>query len=88
MIGGVLLTLGALVAAGGALPAADTAEPAPTMARAADAFLATLDSAKRARAASPSTPRSASTGTSCRKDREGVRSSRCPPRSGRRRSRS
>jgi hypothetical protein len=48
-----LLAFGALAVAGGALPAAETPEPAPAMAKAADAFLATLDSAKRARASLP-----------------------------------
>jgi hypothetical protein len=72
MIGGVLLTLGALVAAGGALPAADTAEPAPTMAKAADAFLATLDSAKRAKASLPFNSEERLNWHFVPKDREGV----------------
>ena len=72
MIRSVLLTLGALVAAGGALPAADTPEPAPTMAKAADAFLATLDSAKRARASLPFNSEERLNWHFVPKDREGV----------------
>ncbi len=53
MIRSVLLTLGALASAGTALPAAEAPEPAPTMAKAANAFLAALDSAKRAKASLP-----------------------------------
>jgi hypothetical protein len=53
MIRSVLLTLGALASAGAALPAAEAPEPAPTMAKAANAFLAALDSAKRAKASLP-----------------------------------
>jgi hypothetical protein len=53
MILRVLLSLGALAAARAPLPAADAPDPAPTMAKAANAFLATLDSAKRAKASLP-----------------------------------
>jgi hypothetical protein len=53
MIRSVLLTLGALASAGGALPAAEAPEPAPTMAKAANSFLAALDSAKRAKVGLP-----------------------------------
>jgi hypothetical protein len=53
MIRSLLLTLGALAAAGAPLPAAEAPDPAPTMAKAANAFLATLDSAKRAKASLP-----------------------------------
>jgi hypothetical protein len=53
MIRSVLLTLGALASAGAALPAAEAPEPAPTMAKAANTFLAALDSAKRAKASLP-----------------------------------
>jgi hypothetical protein len=51
MIRSVLLTLGVLASAGGALRAAETPEPA--MAKAANSLLATLDSAKRAKAHLP-----------------------------------
>ena len=50
MIRGVLLTLGALASAGCVIRAAEAPDPAPTMATAANSFLATLDSAKRAKA--------------------------------------
>jgi hypothetical protein len=53
MIRSVLLILGALASAGGALPAAEATEPAPTLAKAANSFLAVLDSAKRAKAGLP-----------------------------------
>jgi uncharacterized protein DUF3500 len=72
MIRSVLLILGALVAAGGALPATDTAEPAPTMAKAADAFLASLDSAKRAKASLPFNSEERLNWHFVPKDREGV----------------
>ena len=52
MIRSVLLTLGALATAGAVLPA-EAPEPAPTMAQAANAFLAALDSSKRAKAGLP-----------------------------------
>src|SRR5882672_9385334 len=52
MIRSVLLTLGALASAGAVLPA-EAPEPAPTMAQAANAFLAALDSSKRAKAGLP-----------------------------------
>lgn len=53
MIRSLLLTLGALASAGSALPAAEAPDPAPTMAKAANAFLAALDSAKRAKTSLP-----------------------------------
>ena len=71
MIRTVLLTLGALAAAGGALPAAEP-EPAPTMAKAADAFLATLDPAKRAKAGLPFNSEERLNWHFVPKDREGV----------------
>ena len=48
-----LLILGALASAGGALRAEGASEPAAAMAKAANSFLATLDSAKRAKARLP-----------------------------------
>ena len=71
MIRTVLLTLGALAAAGGALPAAEP-EPAPTMAKAADAFLAALDPAKRAKAGLPFNSEERLNWHFVPKDREGV----------------
>jgi len=87
MIRSVLLTLGALASAGAVLPA-EPPEPAPAMAQAANAFLAALDSGNARRRACPSTPRSVSTGTSCRGSVRACPSSRCPPKSGGRHSRS
>lgn len=52
MIRIVLLTLGALASAGAAIPA-EPPEQAPAMTQAANAFLAALDSAKRAKASLP-----------------------------------
>jgi len=52
MIRTVVLTLGALASAGAVLPA-EAPEPTPAMAQAANAFLAALDSAKRAKAGLP-----------------------------------
>ena len=72
MIRSVLLTLGALAVAGGAPPAAETPEPAPAMAKAADAFLATLDSAKRAKASLPFNSEERLNWHFVPKDREGV----------------
>ena len=71
MIRTVLLTLGALAATGGALPAAEP-EPAPTMAKAADAFLAALDPAKRAKAGLPFNSEERLNWHFVPKDREGV----------------
>ena len=53
MICSVLLTLGALASAGAAVHAAEAPKSAPTMAKAANAFLAAMDSAKRAKASLP-----------------------------------
>jgi hypothetical protein len=53
MIRGLVLTIVMLGAAGLALTIEDAAEPAPAMAKAADAFLAALDPAKRAQANLP-----------------------------------
>jgi hypothetical protein len=53
MIRGLVLTIVMLGAAGLALTIEDAAEPAPAMAKAADAFLAALDPAKRAQANFP-----------------------------------
>jgi hypothetical protein len=53
MIRRFLLILGALTLAGGVSPEAPAPEPAPTMAKAARAFLAVLDSTRRAKASLP-----------------------------------
>jgi hypothetical protein len=53
MIRRFLLILSALTLAGGVSPEAPAPEPAPTMAKAASAFLAVLDSTKRAKASLP-----------------------------------
>jgi len=53
MMRAVLLVLAALSAATGVLAPSETPEPAPAMAKAASAFLATLDPATRARASLP-----------------------------------
>ena len=53
MIRSVLLTVGTLAYASAAVRAAEPPEPAPTMVKAANAFVAALDSAKRAKATRP-----------------------------------
>ena len=53
MVRGLVLTVGALALMGRAFLADEPADPAPAMAKAADAFLAALDPAKRAKAALP-----------------------------------
>ena len=53
MVRGLVLTVGALALMGRAFLADEPADPAPAMAKAADAFLAALDPAKRAQAAFP-----------------------------------
>ena len=53
MVRGLVLTIGALALMGRAFLADEPAEPAPAMAKAADAFLAALDPARRAKAALP-----------------------------------
>ena len=72
MIRSVLLSLGTLAIVGGALPAAETPEAAPAMAKAADAFLATLDSAKRAKASLPFNSEERLNWHFVPKDRQGV----------------
>src|SRR6185436_1522900 len=53
MVRGLVLTVGALALMGRAFLADEPADPTPAMAKAADAFLAALDPAKRAQAAFP-----------------------------------
>jgi hypothetical protein len=53
MIRRFLLTIGALALAAAVVPEAPAPEPAPTMAKAANAFLAALDSNQRAKASLP-----------------------------------
>src|SRR6185503_7546390 len=53
MVRGLVLTVGALALMGRAFLADEPADPAPAMAKAADAFLAALDPAKRTKAALP-----------------------------------
>ena len=53
MVRGLVLTVGALALMGRAFLADEPAYPAPAMAKAADAFLAALDPAKRAQANLP-----------------------------------
>ena len=53
MIRGLVLTIGALALMGRAFLADEPAEPAPAMAKAADAFLAALEPARRAKASLP-----------------------------------
>ncbi len=53
MIRTALFTLGALAAVGAPLPTAEAPDPAPSMAKAANAYLAALDSTRRAKASLP-----------------------------------